>query len=88
MRVLSLEERSFPSSSIISPANKLQQSKLEHEKVLHCELDIEEDICLFNNLISNVVCGNKFQSLVSLRFLKNSYVFKKGGILSNMKLFG
>jgi len=53
MKVLSLEEKTLSSSSIISLANELSQSKLKDEKVLHCELDVNKYICVFNNLISD-----------------------------------
>jgi len=52
--------------------NKAQQSKLEDEKVSHCELNI-----IFNNLMSNGVCGNKFQSQVALDFVKTLMCSRK-----------
>ena len=67
-------------------ANESQQLKLEDETVLHCALDTDGYICVFNNLMSNHTCGNKFQSQVAPRFFKSTYVFKNGKILSTIKL--
>ena len=50
MKVLSWEEKSLPTSSIIPLANESQYSKLEHENVLHCELDIDDYICFLTIL--------------------------------------
>jgi len=70
MKVLFLEEETLPISSIISLANESQQSKREHEKVLHCELDIDEYIYVFYNLISNGFMEINFNLKILQDFLK------------------
>ena len=70
MKVLSLEEKSLPISSIIPLENESGQFKLEHEKLLHCVLDFDKYISVFNNLMSNGVYEKKFQSQFAPGFFR------------------
>jgi len=57
METIPIEEKIVPSSSITPLANKPQQSQLRHKEVPHCELDINECICVFNNHMSIGIGG-------------------------------
>jgi len=63
--VLPFEEKSLLSSSILPLANEPQQSKLEYEEVSHCELDMNEYVCVFNKLMSIGVDGKGCQNLMA-----------------------
>jgi len=77
MGVLFLEEKSLPSSSIILLTNESQQSKLKHEKILHCEFDIDEYICVLHNLMSNGFVKTNFKLKLPLDSLKTLMCSKK-----------
>jgi len=80
-----LEEKSLLSSSIITLANEPQHSKFEHKEIAHHELDINEDICVLNKLMSLTIDGKESLVLMAPNFFKNTYV-TKGRILSTMIL--
>lgn len=78
------EEQRLLSSTIIPFEYAPKEFALVLSKKPQLELNCDEYICVFNKLMSNGVSGHDFQNKTAPMNFKNTYVFKKNGVLSTM----